>query len=78
MRHHAHIGLDASDEAGARGAQLLHQRLQLTLELAAHADEREFAAAAARGAANKQGLDEPVLALLIKKNMLSCGLYELL
>jgi len=42
MSNHFQVGLDATDEVGAGGAELLHQLLQLPLEFVADGDESEF------------------------------------
>ena len=61
--HHLDVGLDAPDEVGPGGPELLHQLPQLGLELAAHADEVELAPVLRSGGRLEQLLYELVLAL---------------
>ena len=71
VRHHLDVGLDAADEVGAGGPELLHQLLQLPLELAADRDEGQLALLRLRlVAVDEQGADELVGALLEEEGKL--------
>ena len=62
---HLHVGLDAPDEVGPRGVQLVHQLAKLGLELAADALEGELASVLlASPTLAEELLHELVLAIL--------------
>ena len=71
MRDHLDVGFDAPDKVGAGGSQLLHELLQLPLELAADRDEGQLALLRLRlVAVDEQGADELVGALLEEEGKL--------